>query len=120
MSFKSKELGQKGEEIACGFLESNGYCILERNWFCPLGEVDIIAKDDNTIVFVEIKTKSGLGYGSPEEMVGKRKQNKIIHLAEYYLKEKNLEEVSFRVDVVAVILEGEKLSLKLIKNVIER
>ncbi len=118
MSFDGRNLGKTGEDIAVGFLESSGFKILECNWKCPLGEIDIIAEDGAEIVFVEVKTKGGSGFGSPEEMVNRKKQAKLIKLAQYYLKEKNLD-VSFRFDVVAIEFEGERKIIKLTKNIIE-
>jgi len=114
---KKKVLGKKGEDLAAGFLEANGYQILERNWRCPFGEIDIVAKEGEQFVFVEVKTKQNLDFGRPEEMVTFKKQQKLVKLAQAYLGEKNLWAADFRIDVVAIDFEvGQKINL--IKNVI--
>ncbi|KKR78712.1 MAG: hypothetical protein UU25_C0034G0006 [Microgenomates group bacterium GW2011_GWB1_40_9] len=93
--------GKKGEEIASEFLKNKGYEIVERNWRNKFGEIDIIAKKDNVLVFVEVKTKIGELYGLPEEMVGRGKLQKVRNMATVYLKGK---EISCRIDVIAIVL----------------
>ena len=68
-----KEFGNTGEDIATEYLEKQGYIILERNFYCKQGEIDIIAKDKNEVVFVEVKSRSDVGYGLPSEAVTKQK-----------------------------------------------
>ena len=67
-----KEFGNTGEDIATEYLEKQGYIILERNFYCKQGEIDIIAKDKNEVVFVEVKSRSDVGYGLPSEAVKKQ------------------------------------------------
>ena len=93
--------GKKGEEIASEFLKNKGYEIVERNWRNKFGEIDIIAKKDNVLVFGEVKTKIGELYGLPEEMVGRGKLQKVRNMATVYLKGK---EISCRIDVIAIVL----------------
>lgn len=116
MTFERKHLGQEGEDEAEEELIRQGYEILQRNYKNKIGEIDIVAKDDGILCFVEVKTKSGHGYGTPEEMVGYRKQNKILKTAEFYLLENNLENIDWRVDVVAV--DKESREIRLLKNVV--
>lgn len=119
MSQQRKKIGKIGEDLAASFLTKKGYKILERNWRCFLGEIDIIAQKDKIWVFCEVKTKSNENFGLPEEMVGSKKQKKLKELAEFYLKEKDLLEkkVIFRIDVVAVDLIKEEI--RLIENAVE-
>jgi len=120
MSFRSKKIGQEGENVAAEHLKSKGYEILERNFRCPLGEIDIVAKDKDDIVFVEVKTKSGNLLGTPEEMVNKRKQKKLIKLGQFYLQEKELNDCPWRIDVVAIIKDAYGgLDIQVFKNTVE-
>ncbi|MBU1327357.1 YraN family protein [Patescibacteria group bacterium] len=96
--------GKHGEDIAVETLKNKGYAILERNWKNKFGEIDIIAKKDDIVVFVEVKTKIGELYGLPEEMVGKGKLQKVRNMATVYL---HGTDVPCRIDVVAVVLTNE-------------
>lgn len=115
----SKKLGQTGEDIACGYLEVQGYNILERNYRSKIGEIDIVAQDSDTLVFIEVKTKSNDDFGLPQEMVNYRKQQKLIKVAYSYLKDKNLDDISWRIDVVAINKNGDITEINLIKNAVE-
>lgn len=105
----NKQIGNYGEDLAAIFLESCGLLILERNWRCSFGEVDIIAQDDETLVLVEVKTRIACledNEIAPEVAVGYRKQAKYRKLALFYLsRHPRFEAVRF--DVVAVQLHGE-------------
>ena len=108
MFLSTKELGEKGEEIAAKLLTEKGYEILERNYRYRHGEIDIIAKDpsDGYTVFVEVKTRQNLEYGEPEYAITKNKQKQIKKMAELYLFDKEIVEVGCRFDVVTVLLQG--------------
>jgi putative endonuclease len=98
-------LGRTGERLAAERLEQSGYCILERNFRCRYGEIDLIAEHQRDLVFVEVKTRRGTTRGLPEEAVDRRKQQKILQVAAYYLSMHAVSsEPSWRVDVVAVQL----------------
>ncbi len=113
-------LGQAGEEAAVAFLKRQGYHILERNFRNKLGEIDIIAKDDDTVCFIEVKTRRSEMFGSPFEAVTPVKQRKIIHVALSYLQVSGREESKARFDVVAVFLEEEDAPrIEIIKNAFE-
>ena len=86
MCLKQKR-GRKGEDIACKYLQRNNYTVIDRNFRCRQGEVDIIACDEQEkeLVFFEVKTRSNLKYGRPSEAVQKTKQNHIISVAKYYI-----------------------------------
>lgn len=100
----NRKTGAIGEDIATDFLRNKGYIILERNFSNKFGEIDIIAKDKETLVFVEVKTKIGIEFGLPEEMVGKGKLYRIQHMAQLYMKGKLL---PCRIDVVAIVLNDD-------------
>lgn len=97
-------LGRTGERLAAEELTRRGYRMLERNFRCRYGEIDLIAEDGCDLIFVEVKTRRGDAYGIPEEAVTLRKQRKIIQVASYYLDLHACAERSWRVDVVAVQL----------------
>ncbi len=98
-----QNLGKIGEDIAADFLSKNGYTILTRNYRCCLGEIDIIAKIREVLVFIEVKTRMGDAYGSPAAAVTLRKQRQISKTAQYYLAERNLFDAPARFDVVSII-----------------
>jgi putative endonuclease len=108
--------GEKGETIAAAYLKKNGYRILETNFRCSLGEIDIIARDKEELVFVEVKTRKSQDLGYPEQAVGIKKQKKISQLALFYLQKKNLTNAKARFDVVAVMMSETSNEVKLIKN----
>lgn len=98
-----QRLGQSGEETVVRYLEKNGYTILIKNYRCKIGEIDIIARDGADLVFIEVKTRSGLGYGSPAAAVTTRKQRQITRAAQWYLAEQRLFDTPARFDVISVL-----------------
>lgn len=98
------ELGAKGEILAIEFLERKGLAILEINWRFGKAEVDIIAKDKNTLVIAEVKTRRTNHFGPPEESVGKAKQELLSMAAEEYLERNNLD-LYVRFDIISVIVK---------------
>lgn len=117
---KRRETGTLGENIACDFLGNNGYRIIERNFRCPGGEVDIIARREETLVFVEVRTKSSRWFGSPEESITPTKMERLRNVAAYYWQNRpNLPE-SWRIDVVAIEMNGRGrvLRIELIENAV--
>ncbi len=101
-----KELGRRGEEAACNFLMRNGYDILERNWTCPAGEVDIIAATTCSLRFVEVKTRRGTGRGFPEEAVDAEKRHRYECIAECYLNQYGVTDISVHFDVIAILVNA--------------
>ena len=97
--------GLAGEELAAAFLSQNGYAILEKNWQFGREEIDIIARKDNILVVVEVKTRSGSFFGEPEEFVNRQKQRNLIKAANAYI-EKNSLELEVRFDIIGIILTG--------------
>ncbi len=99
---KGQSLGRTGERLAAEKLLLSGYHILEHNFRCSYGEIDLVAEHEEDLVFVEVKTRRGEAYGRPEEAVNGRKQRKIMQVASYYLDIHGYAERSWRIDVVAV------------------
>lgn len=98
----SRELGKWGEERAKLYLEEKGYIVVEKNFRSPAGEIDIIARDGEWLVFIEVKTRRTTRYGYPAEAVDYRKQAKYIQTALYYLKKKRLLNCTYRFDIIEV------------------
>lgn len=102
----NKELGKKGEEIAAKYLADKNFEIIECNYHFGHGEIDIVARDGETLVFVEVKTRQNLEFGSPELAVTKGKQRQIKKIAECYLYDKEISDTNCRIDVIAILLEN--------------
>src|ERR1043166_2986335 len=111
--------GRDGENLAERFLKKKGYVLVERNYRCRGGEVDLIVLDRRTIVFVEVKTRSDASFGSPLEAVETRKQRKMIRAAEFFLNEKKLHNRDARFYVVGISWFGPKPSVEHIENAFE-
>jgi putative endonuclease len=108
--------GKEGEKMAAVFLKKNGYRICEINYRCILGEIDIIARDKDEIVFIEVKTRKSGELGYPEQAVGIRKQKKMSQLALWYLQKENITGAGARFDVVAITMLPSGNEIRLIKN----
>jgi putative endonuclease len=113
------ELGKRGEELAIGFLKKLRYKILEKNFRCKFGEIDIIAFQGKALVFVEVKTRSSLEYGSPQTSVTPKKRNQLTKVAFFYLQKNRLFAREARFDVVAVEFDSGKKRIELIRNAFE-
>ena len=113
-----KEFGNTGDDIATEYLEKQGYIILERNLYCKQGEIDIIAKDKNEVVFVEVKSRSDVGYGLPSEAVTKQKIKHLCRTARYFLYKNNMFNEFIRFDVVEILIKSGKFNVNHIKQII--
>jgi len=103
---KNKIKGDLGENIATGYLVNRGYKIIERNFRCNAGEIDIVCKKEETLVFVEVKAKTTEFFGAPEEMVDWRKMEKISEAIEFFITTHHYkEEPNYRIDVIAIVLD---------------
>lgn len=111
--------GRQGERLARKRLEKLGYSIIETNYRTKGGEIDIVAMDGETVVFVEVKARGGAGFGIAEEAVDSRKIERISEVALSYITEKSLHEMNVRFDVVAVYLTRFRPEVKVIKNAFE-
>lgn len=112
-------LGKEGERVAERYLQKKGYRVVERNYRCPLGELDLVVLDRRVIVFVEVKTRTGHGFGTPVEAVEFRKQRKMIQVAQFFLAEKKLQQRDARFDVVGVSWPGGEPVVEHIENAFE-
>jgi putative endonuclease len=104
ITLKRKEVGARGEKLAADYLKKRGYKIIQRNFRCREGEIDIIAQKGECLVFVEVRTKKNTAFGTPEESVTLSKREKLISLANAYLQAYDKPPQSWRIDVVAVEL----------------
>ena len=102
MTADRKQLGQHGEALARRFLEKQGYSILETNFRCSYGEVDIVAQEREQLVFVEVKTRRSRTFGTPEESITQSKKNKLMEVAQAYLQTHVDLPEAWRIDVVTI------------------
>ncbi len=108
-----QEIGKWGEILACKYLEENNYRIVERNFLCRQGEIDIVAKDSKKkeLVFIEVKTRSNFKYGNPAEAVNKSKQRCMTQAIKYYIYKNRIQNIPIRVDVMEIyILQSYKVN----------
>lgn len=96
-------VGQYGERVATRYLQSVGFTVLDRNWRCRDGEIDIVARDEQTFVFCEVKTRRGLDFGPPVEAITPAKVRRLRTLALRWLAERQSPYVDIRFDVVSVV-----------------
>jgi putative endonuclease len=101
---KHNELGKQGEEYAADYLDELGYKILDRNWMCGHKDLDIVATKDGTLVFVEVKTRSCMDWGDPEEAVNEKKIRNLVHAADAYIRYKRLD-MDVRFDIISIIMD---------------
>ena len=118
MKDKRASLGRWGEDLALDFLKGRGMKILERNYRCPAGEIDIIARSGRHIIFVEVKTRRSELFGSPQEAVNQRKQQQISRVAQWYLEQKPVN-LQPRFDVLAIRTGGDEPVLEHIPDAFE-
>ncbi len=104
-------IGKVGEDIAARYLLSHRYLLVERNFRIRYGEIDIIAREKETLVFVEVKTRVGNVYGTPEEAVTPRKLQEVVRTGEYYRLQHPDGSKSYRVDVISLTLAPETLHI---------
>jgi putative endonuclease len=116
-----KTLGDLGEQLALDHLKKKGYKLIETNYRCHSGEIDIVARQKDCLVFVEVRTKSTLGYGSPEESITSTKQKHMIKCAYYYLQNHKKLPEHWRIDLVAVELDAlnQPKRIEILENPVE-
>ncbi len=116
----NQELGRQGEEFACDYLNNNNYNIIEKNFYCRYGEIDIIAIDleKEEIVFFEVKTRRSLRYGKPVDSVTKNKLAHLKNSIKYYIFKKKFNKKFIRVDVIEVYIDKKKVKINHIKQII--
>jgi putative endonuclease len=111
MTENRKRLGERGEDAAAAFLERVGMTVVERNWRCSSGEIDIVALDGTTIVLCEVKTRRTVAKGSPEEAITPAKRRRYARLAGAYVQQAGVEPVSVRFDVITLLVIAEDRAL---------
>lgn len=103
---RNAALGRYGEDVAARYLADRGLVVLERNWRCGEGEIDIVAREDDTLVICEVKTRSSLAFGHPAEAVSARKLRRLRGLASSWLASRGVHAPHVRIDVVSVIMSS--------------
>jgi putative endonuclease len=111
MTERSKRLGERGEDAAAAFLERVGMTIVERNWRCPAGEIDIVALDETTIVLCEVKTRRSVAKGTPEEAITPAKRRRYAKLAAAYAQQTGDACADIRFDVITLLVIAEDRAL---------
>ena len=99
----TRQVGDEGEELAAAYLESKGWIIIDRNYFFEKAEIDIVAYDHESIVFVEVKTRSSIFFGRPEEFVTNSKEQNMRKAAEAWVYERKMETALVRFDIIAIV-----------------
>lgn len=112
-------IGKEGEDIATQFLLKQNYKIVERNFECKQGEIDIIAIDKNEVVFVEVKTRTSEKYGKPVDAVNENKKKHFVRAIKYYIYKKKLENAFIRIDVIEIYIRDNKYYINHIKKAID-
>lgn len=112
---KHNELGKLGEDLAASYLEENGYDIVERNWVFKKAEIDIIAQKDSVLAIVEVKTRSSLEFGLPQEFVKPKKIELLIKAVNAYINDREMdfnEDLNIRFDIIAIHKTEESFAIE--------
>lgn len=109
------ELGKIGEKVAVAYLQKNGYAILETNWTFQKAEIDIIAKKENTLAIIEVKTRSSIEFGLPQDFVNPKKIQLLVKAVDAYVTQNDLE-VDVRFDIIAITSAIKSPSLQVVKE----
>ena len=120
MTKARQSLGRRGEQLAADKLSSLGFEIVARNFRCPAGEIDLIAKQGEVWIFVEVRTRRGSKFGTPEESITPRKRAHLIAAAQTYLQSQSLPDADWRIDLVAVEFtpSGKLVRVDVIENAV--
>ncbi len=111
-------LDRYGEDIAIKYLRDKDYLVVESNYTCLFGEIDIVARKSDRYHFVEVKRKSSYSFGRPEEMLNYYKSQKLLRLAKNYLTKKCLEDVDWQIDLIA-ITDSDEIKIRYYQNVVQ-
>lgn len=109
---KSQQQGAAAESLACNYLKQRGLLLIERNYRCKMGELDLIMEQDDELVFIEVRMRSNPNYGSAAESVDERKQQRLIRTAHHYLQHHNCHHRPCRFDIIAINGDRETQWLK--------
>jgi len=113
---KRKEIGMLGEAMAVRFLKKRGYRILQQNFRCRMGEIDVVAQEEGNTVFVEVRTSTSSDHNAPAESILWKKKKKLVALANFYIKRFGLEEMPCRFDVIAITQNNGYTRIRLIRD----
>lgn len=115
-----KEIGRWGENLACKYLEENNYTVIERNFLCRQGEIDIVAKDikKSELIFIEVKTRSNFRYGNPADAVNKSKQKRMVQAIKYYIYKNDINNIAIRLDVIEIFIQKQNCKINHIKQIL--
>lgn len=116
MTRERLSLGEMGERLALKKIKRLGYKFIAKNYRCPLGEIDLIARDGDCLVFIEIKTRRGRSIGYAKEAINKRKMRQISKVALAYMKANNCCDVKARFDVIAINIKDDREEIEIIPN----
>lgn len=119
MSRERRLLGQAGEALAADTLQQQGYAVLTRNYRTPYGEIDLIARHGDTLVFIEVKLRRSEFFGPPQAAVNLAKQRHLKLAAQYYLSRHNAADIKIRFDVVAITMTGHRPQIQIFTGAIE-
>jgi putative endonuclease len=119
MTANQPEKGKLSEAVAADFLKKQGLTVVAQNVRCTLGEIDLIARQGNIHVFVEVKSRFASGRGLPQEAITRAKQRRITRLAQWYIKQHRLQHQSARFDVIAITWQGDEPQILWIPNAFE-
>ena len=108
-------LGKEGEAMAAKYLEDKGYAILDRDWHCGHKDLDLVATKDNTVIFVEVKTRTGSAWGDPQDFVTDRKIRRIINSADAYIRYNRID-MDVRFDIVSIVVENGEFNIEHIEQ----
>ena len=114
---QSRKISRQGEELACRFLKRKGFRIIEKNFFTRWGEIDIIAKDKDILVFVEVKTRTSDKFGSPFEAITPRKLRLVKRAAQFYCLLKKIKNKPLRIDAITILFKGELARVRHFENI---
>ncbi len=113
----NQDLGRYGEDRAASYLQERGYEIIDRNWHSQSGEIDLVAKDKDRLVFIEVKTRSGSGFGHPFEAITSSKVARMRRLVGDWCVAKQVSGVKVRLDAIAVLVTGGRVHIEHLKEV---
>ena len=105
------ELGIKGEMAAANFMRNGGYKVIKQNWTMHRHEIDIIAEDEEYIIFVEVKTRTSRQWGNPEDFIGRTKIKRIVEAADLYLKLNDIDKPA-RFDIISAVWDGQNFEIE--------
>ena len=108
---RHNELGKKGEQAAANFMKNEGYKVLKRNWSMYRHEIDIVAEDEEYIIFVEVKTRTSRQWGNPEDFISKAKIRRIVEAADLYLQINDIEKPA-RFDIISAVWDGQVFEIE--------